>query len=91
MHKLNGKTAFIAGGGGVGRGIAKTFAQAGMQVAMADIRADRLAIAELELQEITDKTLTLEVDTTQRSSLEAAAAATEPSRERCWKQDAGIC
>ena len=77
MQDLTGKTAFITGGGsGIGLGIAKAFAAVGMNVAVADIDTARLEAAERVLKKITDNVLPLTVDTTQRSSLEAAADAT---------------
>ena len=43
MKDLGGKVAFITGGGsGIGFGIAKCAAEAGMKVAIADVRADHL-------------------------------------------------
>lgn len=43
MKEFAGKTAFITGGAsGIGLGMAKAFAAAGMQVAIADIRKDHL-------------------------------------------------
>jgi NAD(P)-dependent dehydrogenase (short-subunit alcohol dehydrogenase family) len=50
VREVEGKTAFITGGGsGVGLGMAKAFVGAGMNVAIADIRADHLdeAVAAL--------------------------------------------
>ena len=43
MKVVKGKTAFITGGGsGIGLGMAKVFAAAGMQVVIADLRRDHL-------------------------------------------------
>lgn len=43
MKVVKGKTAFISGGGsGIGLGMAKVFAAAGMQVVIADLRQDHL-------------------------------------------------
>ncbi len=80
MQDLSGKTAFITGGSsGIGFGMATAFARAGMNVAITDIRKDQLAIAESELNTITDNILALEVDSTDQSSLEAAADELEKS------------
>lgn len=52
MKYLAGKTAFITGGAsGIWLGMAKTFATAGMQVAIADIRGDHLDAARQEMDE----------------------------------------
>lgn len=46
MQQLEGKVAFITGGGsGVGLGQAKVFGRAGMKIAIADIREDHLQTA----------------------------------------------
>ena len=74
MQDLNGKTAFITGGAsGIGLGMATAFARAGMNVTITDIQKDQLAIAERELRTITDNVLALEVDSTDKRSLEKAA------------------
>ena len=80
MHDLKGKTAFITGGAsGIGLGMAIAFARAGMNVAITDIREDQLAVAERELKTITDNILALEVDSTDKRSLENAADELEKS------------
>jgi len=80
MKDLNGKTAFITGGStGIGFGMATAFARAGMNVAITDIRDEQLEIAEGELRKITDNVLTLNVDSTDVSSLEKAADELEKS------------
>jgi NAD(P)-dependent dehydrogenase (short-subunit alcohol dehydrogenase family) len=76
MREFNGKTAFITGGAsGIGLGMAKAFAGVGMNVVIADIREDRLAVAESELEDISAKFLSLQVDTTKPSDLATAAKA----------------
>ena len=51
MRDLEGRVAFITGGGsGVGLGMAKAFVGAGMKVAIADVRADHLEEAASALQ-----------------------------------------
>jgi NAD(P)-dependent dehydrogenase (short-subunit alcohol dehydrogenase family) len=50
MKAFEGKTAFITGGAsGIGLGMAKVFATAGMNVIVADLRRDHLEQAEAEL------------------------------------------
>jgi NAD(P)-dependent dehydrogenase (short-subunit alcohol dehydrogenase family) len=50
MREVEGKVAFITGGGsGVGLGMAKAFLAAGMKVAIADVRQDHLEEARAEL------------------------------------------
>ncbi|MBT5817941.1 MAG: SDR family NAD(P)-dependent oxidoreductase [Proteobacteria bacterium] len=78
MEKLEGKTAFVTGAaGGIGLGLAKTFARAGMNIVIADIQDKQLKVAESELQEITDNVLALVVDTTDTGSIENAAEKVE--------------
>ena len=78
MKDLKGKVAFITGGGsGIGLGMATAFLKAGMKVVNTDIRLDRLERAESVLKGISDDILSIEVDTTSRESLEAAADAAE--------------
>ncbi|MEL7187048.1 MAG: SDR family NAD(P)-dependent oxidoreductase [Pseudomonadota bacterium] len=74
MKELKGKTALVTGAaGGIGLGTAKTFARAGMNVAITDIKQEQLEVAERELKEITDNVLALEVDSTNVESLQSAA------------------
>ncbi|MGI9233137.1 MAG: SDR family NAD(P)-dependent oxidoreductase [Woeseiaceae bacterium] len=74
MKELKGKTAFVTGAaGGIGLGMAKTFARAGMNVVIADIQGEQLKVAESELREITDNVLALVVDTTDTGTIEHAA------------------
>lgn len=52
MEQIAGRTAFITGGAsGIGLGMARVFAEAGMNVCIADIRVDHLAAARAELAE----------------------------------------
>ena len=74
MKDLKGKVAFITGGGsGIGLGMATAFLKAGIKVVNTDIRVDRLERTESILKEISDDILSIEVDTTSRESIEAAA------------------
>jgi NAD(P)-dependent dehydrogenase (short-subunit alcohol dehydrogenase family) len=77
MQELNGKTAFITGGAnGVGLGMAEVFAGAGMQVVIADIRADHLARAQQDLARAGHAVHTITLDVTDRAAMAAAAAET---------------
>ncbi|HYL60418.1 MAG TPA: SDR family NAD(P)-dependent oxidoreductase [Candidatus Acidoferrales bacterium] len=54
MERVEGLTAFITGGArGIGLGIGRAFARAGMKLAIADIDPDSLAAAKSELAKLT--------------------------------------
>jgi NAD(P)-dependent dehydrogenase (short-subunit alcohol dehydrogenase family) len=75
MRDVEGKVAFITGGGsGVGLGMAKTFIGAGMKVAIADIREDHLEAATAELD---GDVLAIRLDVTDRKAFARAADETE--------------
>ena len=75
MRDLEGRVAFITGGGsGVGLGMAKAFVAAGMQVAIADIRADHLEQATAELDGVVHP---IQLDVTDRDAFARAADETE--------------
>ena len=75
MREVEGKVAFITGGGsGVGLGMARAFVGAGMRVAIADIREDHLEQATAELG--TD-VLAVHLDITDRDAFARAADETE--------------
>ena len=75
---LAGKTAFITGGaGGMGLGMAKAFAGAGMKVAIADIRSDGLAAAKDALAGSGAHIHTVPLDVTDREAWIAAVDAAE--------------
>ena len=77
MRDLEGRVAFITGGGsGVGLGMAKAFAGAGMRVAIADVRADHLEDATAELGSAVHP---VRLDVTDRAAF--ARAADEVERE----------
>lgn len=75
MRDLKGKTVFITGGGaGIGLAMAKTFANEGMRVAIADLRADHLEEAKADFTAAGHDLMTFELDVTDRPAMEAAAA-----------------
>jgi NAD(P)-dependent dehydrogenase (short-subunit alcohol dehydrogenase family) len=77
MQNLAGKTAFVTGGAsGIGLGIAKALAGAGMNVVIADIRDDHLEPAKAELGNA-DRVLALKLDVTDRAEFARAADAAE--------------
>jgi NAD(P)-dependent dehydrogenase (short-subunit alcohol dehydrogenase family) len=75
MREVEGKVAFITGGGsGVGLGMAKAFAAAGMRVAIADKRSDHLEAASEALD---GDVLAISLDVTDREAFARAADETE--------------
>ena len=75
MRDVEGKVAFITGGGsGVGLGMAKAFIGSGMRVAIADIRADHLEGAKAQLG---DAVHAVQLDVTDRKAFALAADETE--------------
>jgi NAD(P)-dependent dehydrogenase (short-subunit alcohol dehydrogenase family) len=71
---LRGKTAFISGGAsGIGLGIAKALAGAGMHVVIGDVRHDSLERALQELRDSPARVHALELDVTDRAAVAAAA------------------
>jgi NAD(P)-dependent dehydrogenase (short-subunit alcohol dehydrogenase family) len=75
MREVEGKVAFITGGGsGVGLGMAKAFVAAGMRVAIADARADHLEQATAELGGAVHP---IRLDVTDREAFARAADETE--------------
>jgi NAD(P)-dependent dehydrogenase (short-subunit alcohol dehydrogenase family) len=75
MQDLEGRVAFITGGGsGVGLGMAKAFVAAGMKVAIADVRADHLEAATAELGGAVHA---IRLDVTDRDAFARAADETE--------------
>lgn len=75
MREVEGKVAFITGGGsGVGLGMARAFVGAGMRVAIADIREDHLEQATAELGA---DVLAVHLDITDRDAFARAADETE--------------
>ncbi len=77
MQNLPGKTAFITGGAsGIGLGMAQAMLGAGMNVVIADVRADHLEAARAELNN-DGRVLALELDVTDRAAYARAADAAE--------------
>jgi NAD(P)-dependent dehydrogenase (short-subunit alcohol dehydrogenase family) len=80
MKDLAGKTAFVTGGAsGIGLGMAKVFAWAGMNVVAADVRADHIAAAHETIADegLADRVRFLRLDVTDREAFAAAAEEAE--------------
>lgn len=74
MQELNGKSAFITGGGsGIGRAIAQSMAREGVAIAVADIDVDTAAKTCDEIVAAGGKAIPVECDVTQPDSLAKAA------------------
>jgi NAD(P)-dependent dehydrogenase (short-subunit alcohol dehydrogenase family) len=77
MKDLKGKVAFITGGGsGIGFGIAKCAAEAGMKIAIADVRADHLEQALAKLRAGGVDAYGMLVDVADAAAVERAAEET---------------
>ena len=77
MKDVAGKVAFITGAAsGMGLGMARAFADAGMKIMMADIDAGKLSEAAAELTAKGADVATVVCDVTKRDSVYAAADAT---------------
>ena len=78
MQELKDKTAFITGGAnGIGLGMAQRFAEAGMNVVIADIRGDHLERAMADLGATGGRLHAIQLDVSDRAGMAAAAAETE--------------
>jgi NAD(P)-dependent dehydrogenase (short-subunit alcohol dehydrogenase family) len=80
MRDVEGRTAFITGGAsGIGLGLAKVFARAGMNVVAADIRADHIEQAHEEIEQLglTDRIRFLTLDVADRAAFSDAAVEAE--------------
>ncbi|MGZ5825393.1 MAG: SDR family NAD(P)-dependent oxidoreductase [Croceibacterium sp.] len=76
MKDVADKTAFVTGGAsGIGLGMAKVFAWAGMNVVAADVREDHIAAAHDVIAEegLSDRVRFLRLDVTDRAAFDAAA------------------
>ena len=83
MRDVTGKVAFITGGAsGLGFAMARSFAAAGMKVAIADIEQDALDRVKAEFDASNAEVITLQVDVTDRAAMEAAADATEAAFDK---------
>ena len=83
MRNITGKVAFITGGAsGMGLAMARSFAAAGMKVAIADIEQDALDRVKVEFDASNAEVITLQVDVTDRAAMEAAADATEAAFDK---------
>jgi NAD(P)-dependent dehydrogenase (short-subunit alcohol dehydrogenase family) len=77
MTDVQGRTAFITGGGnGIGLGIARSFACAGAKLALVDVDAAALARAKAELQDIAPVE-TFQLDVRDRDAYAMTAEAAE--------------
>ncbi len=78
MRDVAGKTAFVTGGAsGIGLAMARSFAAAGMNVAIADIEEGALESALTSLAPTNAEVIPLRVDVTDRDAMARAADATE--------------
>lgn len=74
MQDLEGRVAFITGGGsGLGLAMAEAFAGAGMKIVIADVDAEALAAAEQKFRGQNVPVLTIRLDVTDRDAFAAAA------------------
>lgn len=74
MREVSGKVAFVTGGAsGIGLGLARTLARAGVRVAIADVRAEALRAAAASLAQEGLSALTVELDVSNRGAWPAAA------------------
>jgi len=76
MQDLAGKVAVITGAAsGVGLGCARTFARAGMRVALCDVRADALEAAVANVRALGADAIGIPTDVSKQASVEYAADA----------------
>jgi len=78
MQELGGRTAIVTGAGsGIGLGMARAFAKAGMNVALCDIRAEPLDRALAEVRGLGARAVAIVTDVSERAAVERAAAEAE--------------
>ena len=76
MRELAGKTAFVTGGAsGIGLALGRAFAEAGMNVVLADLKAEALAAAVESLRDVGPGVRGVACDVADPASVERAAAA----------------
>jgi NAD(P)-dependent dehydrogenase (short-subunit alcohol dehydrogenase family) len=95
VRDVSGKTAFITGGAsGMGLGMATAFAEAGMNVVIADIRQAALDEAMAEFAETNFKVLPIRLDVTDRQrwvkAVDEAEAVFGPVHVLCLNAGVGI-
>jgi NAD(P)-dependent dehydrogenase (short-subunit alcohol dehydrogenase family) len=74
MQDLTGKVAVVTGAAsGIGLGCARTFARAGMKVALCDLRADPLAAAVDNVRALGGEAIGIATDVSKKESVEQAA------------------
>ena len=78
MQDLAGRTAIVTGAAsGIGLGMARAFAQVGMNVALCDIRQAPLDWALAEVRGLGARAIAIVTDVSERASVERAAAEAE--------------
>ncbi len=78
MREFKGRVAVVTGAAsGIGLGMARVFARAGMKVAMLDVRREPLEAAVEEVRALQGAAIGLEADVSKAESVEAAAARVE--------------
>lgn len=76
MREFSGKTAFVTGGAsGIGFALGRAFAEAGMNVMLADVEADVLADAVKSLHNVGPEVRGIDCDVADAASVERAAKA----------------
>jgi NAD(P)-dependent dehydrogenase (short-subunit alcohol dehydrogenase family) len=78
MRDFAGKTAFVTGAAqGIGLGICKALAGAGVNVALADIQPDKLEAARAEIEALGVRAVAIPLDVSDAGTVEAAAGQVE--------------